>query len=110
LEQADQTVWGKVAAVSTTRTDVDGPWRRLLKPRPKDPDCARLTPACAMTADTALPTATKRWRIEHVFADTAFLGVHHLPSLHLHALQPRLSLRLLAFHVVDNCRHDLGAA
>ena len=28
-----------------------------------------------MTADTAMPTYTKRWRIENFFADNAFLGV-----------------------------------
>jgi len=36
--------------------------------------------------------------------------VEHLPALHLAALQTGLSLRLLAFHVVDHCRHDLGPA
>jgi len=43
-------------------------------------------------------------------AENAFLGVHHRPALHRNALQTMLALRLLAFHVVDNCRHDLGAA
>jgi hypothetical protein len=36
--------------------------------------------------------------------------MNHLPSLNLNAIQTRLSLRLLAFHVVDNFRHDLGSA
>ena len=49
-------------------------------------------------------------REESYLAENAFLGVNHLPSLHLNAIQPMLSLRLLAFHGVDNCRHDLGAA
>ena len=110
LEQYDQTVWGKVAAVYTTMTDVDGPLRMLLKKRPNDTYFALITPACAMTADTAMPTYTKRWRIENFFAENAFLGVNHLPSLNLNAIQTMLSLRLLAFHVVDNFRHDLGAA
>jgi hypothetical protein len=57
-----------------------------------------------------MPTYTKRWRLENFFAENAFLGVNHLPSLHLNAIQIMLSLRLLAFHVVDNCRHDLGPA
>ena len=110
LEQYDQTVWGKVAAVYTTMTNVDGPLRMLLKKRPNDTYFALITPACAMTADTAMPTYTKRWRIENFFAENAFLGVNHLPSLNLNAIQTMLSLRLLAFHVVDNFRHDLGAA
>jgi hypothetical protein len=43
-------------------------------------------------------------------AENTFLGMNHLPSLNLNAIQTRLSLRLLAFHVVDNFRHDLGSA
>ncbi len=110
LEQSDQTIWGNVAAVSTTMTDFDGPLRMLLKQRRNGTYCALITPAHAMTAATALPTYTKRWRIEHFFAENAFLGVNHLPSLHLNAIQSMWSLRLLAFHVVDNFRHDLGPA
>src|SRR5574341_1499044 len=110
LDQYDQTVWGNVAAVYTTMTDFDGPLRMLLKKRRDGKYFALITPACTMTADTAMPTYTKRWRIENFFAENAFLGVNHLPSLNLNAIQTMLSLRLLAFHVMDNFRHDLGAA
>ena len=110
LEQYDQTVWGNIAAVYTTMTDVDGPLRMLLKTRRDGKYFALITPAGDMTADTAMPTYTKRWRIENFFAENAFLGVNHLPSLNLNAIQTMLSLRLLAFHVVDNFRHDLGPA
>jgi Transposase DDE domain len=110
LDQYDQTVWGNVATVYTTMTDFNGPLRMLLKKRRPGQYFALITPACAMTADTAMPTYTKRWRIENFFAENAFLGVNHLPSLHLNAIQTMLSLRLLAFHVMDNFRHDLGAA
>ena len=110
LEHYDQTVWGNVAAVSTTMTDFNGPLRRLLKKRRDGKYFALITPACDMTADTAMPTYTKRWRIENCFAEHAFLGMDHLPSLNLNAIQTMLSLRLLAFHVVDNFRHDLGPA
>jgi hypothetical protein len=110
LEHYDQTIWGNVAAVSTTMTDCDGPLRMLLKKRRNGTYFALITPACAMTADTAMPTYTTRWRIENFVAENAFLGVNHLPSLHLNAIQTMLSLRLLAFHVVDNFRHDLGPA
>jgi hypothetical protein len=110
LDQYAQTVWGNVATVYTTMTDFDGPLRMLLKKRRNGQYFALITPADAMTADTAMPTYTKRWRIENFFAENAFLGVNHLPSLHLNALQTMLSLRLLAFHVMDNFRHDLGAA
>ena len=110
LEKDDQTVWGNVAAVYPTMTDFDGPLRMLLKQQPGGTSCALITPACAMTADTAMPTDTTRWRIEHFFAENAFRGMHQLPSLPLNALQTMLSLRLLAFHVMDNFRHDLGPA
>jgi hypothetical protein len=110
LEQYDQTVWGNVAAVYTTMTDCDGPLRMLLKQRRDGKYFALITPACDMTAGTAMPTYTKRWRLEHCFADNAFWGVNHLPSLHLNAIQPLLSLRLLAFHGRDNFRYDLGPA
>jgi hypothetical protein len=110
LEKYDKTVWGNVAAVYTTMTHVDGPLRRLLKKRRDGKYFALLTPARNMTADIAMPTYTKRWRLENFFAENAFLGVNHLPSLNLNAIQTMLSLRLLAFHVVDNFRHDLGPA
>ena len=110
LEQDDQTVWGHVAAVSTTMTHGDGPLRGLRKKRRAGTYCALSPPACAMSADTAMPTSTQRWRLEHVFAANAFLGVHHLPSLHLNAIPTMRSLRLLAFHVLDNLRHALGPA
>jgi hypothetical protein len=110
LDQYDRTVWGKVAAVYTTMTHFDGPLRLLLKKRRNGTYFALITPAGTMTADTAMPTYTKRWRIENFFAENAFLGVDHLPSLNLNAIQTVLSLRLLAFHVVDNFRHDLGPA
>ena len=110
LEKYDQTVWGNVATVYTTMTDCDGPLRMLLKKRRDGKYFALITPACDMTATTAMPTYTKRWRIENFFAENAFLGVNHLPSLNLNAIQTILSLRLLAFHVIDNFRHDLGAA
>jgi hypothetical protein len=110
LEQYDPTLWGSVAPVDTTRTDFDGPLRMLLKKRRHGTSFALLTPACAMTADTAMPTSTNRGRSEHFFAEKTFLGGHHLPSRTLNAIQTTLSLRLLAFHVVDNFRHDLGPA
>jgi len=108
LAQYDQTVWGNVAAVYTTMTDFDGPLRMLRKRQRHGTDFALSTPASDLTADTAMPTYTTRWRIEPLFADNAFLGMHHLPSLNLNALQTVRSLRLLAFPVVDNFRHARG--
>jgi len=110
LEQYDQTMWGQVATLYTTMIHCNGPLRMLLKKRRNGQYFALITPACDMTAETAMPTYTKRWRIENFFAENAFLGMNHLPSLNLNAIQTMLSLRLLAFHVVDNFRHDLGPA
>ncbi len=110
LEKYDKTVVGNVATVYTTMTDFNGPLRMLLKKRRDGKYFALITPARDLTADTAMPTYTKRWRIENFFAENAFLGVNHLPSLNLNAIQTMLSLRLLAFQVMDNFRHDLGAA
>jgi len=106
LEQYDQTIWGNVAAVYHNHDRLRRPLRMLLKKRRNGTYFALITPAHAMTAATAMPTYTKRWRIENFFAENAFLGVNHLPSLHLNAIQTMLSLRLLAFHVMDNFRHD----
>lgn len=110
LEQYDQTIWGHVAALYTTMTDCDGPLRMRLKQRRNGTYCALRPPAHTRTAATAMPTYTTRWRIENFFAEHAFLGVNHLPSLPLNAIQTLLSLRLLAFHGMDNFRHDLGPA
>ena len=51
-------------------THFDGPLRMLLKKRRDGKYFALITPACAMTADTAMPIYTKRWRIENFFAET----------------------------------------
>jgi Transposase DDE domain len=108
LDRYDPTVWGNIATLYTTMTNFDGPLRLLLKKRRDGKYFALITPASKMTAEIAMPAYTKRWRIENFFAENAFLGVDHLPSLNLNAIQTMLSLRLLAFHVVDNFRHDLG--
>lgn len=110
LDHYDPTVWGQVATLYTTMTNFNGPLRMLLKKRRNGQYFALITPASDMTAETAMPTYTKRWRIENFFAENAFLGMNHLPSLNLNAIQTMLALRLLAFHVVDNFRHDLGPA
>jgi hypothetical protein len=110
LDKYDRTVWGNIATLYTTMTNFNGPMRLLLKQRRDGKYFALVTPAAEMTAHTAMPAYTKRWRIENFFAENAFLGVDRLPSLNLNAIQTILSLRLLAYHVMDNFRHDLGPA
>jgi len=80
----------------------------FLKKRRDGKYFALLTSENEMSSDTAMPTYTKRWRIENFFKDHDFLGMDKLPSLNLNAIQTMLSLRLLAFHALDNFRHDLG--
>ncbi len=108
LDKYDQTVWGNIATVYTTMNDFDGPILMFLKKRKDGKYFALLTSENEMTSDTAMPTYTKRWRIEDFFKDNIFLGMDKLPSLNLNAIQTMLSLRLLAFHALDNFRHDLG--
>jgi len=82
-----------VATLYTTMTDFDGPLRMLLKKRRKWPVLRAHYPSVRHDADTAMPTYTKRWRIENFFAENAFLGVNHLPVAQSHAIQTMLSLR-----------------
>jgi len=110
LDRFDQTIWGNVAALYTTMTNFDTPLRLLLKKRRDGKYFALVTPDVEMTAAIGMPAYTKRWRIENFFAENTFLGVDRLPSLNLNAIQTMLSLRMLAYHVVDNFRHDLGSA
>ena len=108
LDKYDKTVWGNIATIYTTMNNFDGPMMMFLKKRRDGKYFALLTSESEMTSDTAMPTYTKRWRIENFFKDNDFLGMDKLPSLNLNAIQTMLSLRLLAFHALDNFRHDLG--
>jgi len=109
LDKYDKTVWGNIATVYTSMNNFDGPIMMFLKKRKDGKYFALLTSESEMTSDTVMPTYTKRWRIENFFKDNDFLGMNKLPSLNLNAIQTMLSLRLLAFHALDNFRHDLGS-
>jgi hypothetical protein len=108
LDRFDRTVCGNIACLYTTMTNFEGPLRLLLKQRRDGKYFALITPDVEITAVTGMPAYTKRWRIENFFAENSFLGVDRLPSLNLNAIQTMLSLRLLAYQVIDNFRHDLG--
>lgn len=107
-EAYEKTVGGSIATVYTAMKDFDGPLRLFLKKRPDGKYFALLTPHEQVTKEMALPTYTKRWRIETFFGLNVFLGIDHLPSLNLNAIQAALSLRLAAFQAMDNFRNDLG--
>ncbi|MDO8754588.1 MAG: transposase, partial [Anaerolineales bacterium] len=108
MDKYDRTIWGNIATLYTTMTNFDGPIRLLLKRRRNGKYFALITPATEVTAETAMPVYTKRWRIENFFAENAFMGMHRLPSMNLNTIQTMLSLRLFAYHVMDNFRYDLG--
>jgi len=110
LDKYDDTVWGNIATLYTTMSNFEGPLQMFLKKQSNGKYFALITSARDMTTNIAMPTYTKRWRIENFFGDNAFLGINRLPSLNLNAIQTMLSLRLLSFHMVDNFRHDLGPA
>lgn len=97
-----------IAAVFTTMKDFEGPLMLFLKKRPDGKYFALLTPSEEYPKEKAMPTYSKRWRIETFFGHNQFLGIDNLPSLNLNAVQAMLTLRLVAFHLVDNFRHDLG--
>lgn len=108
LEKYKKSELINIAAVYTTMKDFDGPLQMFLKKQPDGKYFALITPEQNIDADFAMPTYTKRWRIENFFKENEFMGINHLPSLNLNAIQTMLSLRLLAFNVLDNFRHDLG--
>jgi len=108
LEKYNKTELGNIASVYTTMNNFNGPLKMFLKKQPDGRYFALITPAQEMDADCSMLTYTKRWRIENFFNENDFLGINYLPSLNLNAIQTMLSLRLLAFNVMDNFRHDLG--
>jgi hypothetical protein len=108
FQKYKKSVWGNIATIYTDMNNFDGPLLMFLKKRQDGKYFALLTSQTDMSSETAMPTYRKRWRIENFFKDNSFLGIDRLPSLNLNTIQSMLSLRLLAFHAVDNFRHDLG--
>ena len=109
IDQYNNSISGNIAAVYTTMKNFSGPLLLMLKKNPDGKFFALITPNQRLTEDDAFPIYTKRWNIEQFFGENSFLGINHLPSLNLNAIQMTLSLRLLAFQVFDNFRNDLGA-
>ncbi len=108
LHKYSKTIYGEIATIYTTFNNFDGPLLMFLKKGPDGKYFALITTEPKMTPEVAMPTYTKRWRIEDFFAENTFLGMDYLPGLDLHAIQTMISLRLLAYHAVDNFRNDLG--
>jgi len=107
-DKYEETIQGDIASVYTTMKGFDGPLQMFVKKRPDGKYFALITPKEDLNKDIAMSIYSKRWRIENFFAKNDFLGINKLPSMNLNAIQAMLSLRILAFHAVDNFRHDLG--
>ena len=100
--------FGTIAAVYTTMKDFKGPLQMFLKRQPDGKMFGLITPEQTLESESAMPTYTKRWRIEGFFNENDFLGINRLPSLNLNAIQTMLCFRLVAYHVMDNLRNGLG--
>ena len=108
MSEYKKSDFGNIAAVYTTMKGFNGPLKMFVKDQPDGSVFALITPEQTAGPGEAFPNYTKRWRIENFFSENTFLGINHLPSLNLNAIQALLSLKLVAYHVMDNFRNDLG--
>lgn len=100
------------ASVSTLITAMDGFTGRLRLFVKKNPDgtlFGLITNKKYLRARSAMKVYSRRWRIEDWFNENGFLGLNCLPSLELHAIQAALTLRMVAYHLMDNFRMNLGS-
>lgn len=104
----EKTIEGNIATLFTSMQDYNGSLRLFLKKQPDGKYFALLTPHDQTTKEIAMPVYTKRWDVEIFFGQNDYLGINQFPSLNLNAIQAVLSLRLVAFNVMDNFRTDLG--
>jgi len=98
-----------VATLFTELDDFTGKIKLFVKRNDDETFFGLITNKKYFRAAKAMGTYSKRWRIENCFNENAFLGIDHLPSLELNAIQTALSLKLVSFHLVDNFRKDLPA-
>jgi len=102
------TLDGPIARITTTLKNFDGPLVALIRPLHDGTYWALLCTEPTVPTDTALPAYTGRWHIEDFFLHNNDLAIDRLPSLNLQAVQAMLTIRLLAFHVLEAFRRDLG--
>lgn len=96
-----------IAALFTELNDFTGKLKLFVKRNDDGSFFALMTNKKYFRAVKAMDIYSKRWRIENFFNENQFLGIDHLPSLELNAIQTALTLKLVSFHLVDNFRKNL---
>ncbi|MFH1780834.1 MAG: transposase [Candidatus Nealsonbacteria bacterium] len=91
-------------------TDLDGftgQMRMFVKQNDDETFFALITNKKYFRVASVMEYYEKRWRIENFFNENMFLGLDHLPSLELNAIQTSLTLKMVSFHLIDNFRKNL---
>ena len=96
-----------IAALFTELNGFTGKLKLFVKRNDNGSFFALMTNKKYFRAAKAMDIYSKRWRIENFFNENKFLGIDHLPSLELNAIQTALSLKLVSFHLFDNFRKSL---
>lgn len=98
-----------VATLITALEGFTGRLRLFVKKNPDGTIFGLITNKKYLRALSAMQIYSRRWRIEDWFSENDFLGLNCLPSLELHAIQAALTLRMVAYHLMDNFRMNLGS-
>lgn len=98
-----------LATLFTALDGFTGRLRLFVKRNPDGTLFGLITNKKYLRARSAMKIYSRRWRIENWFNENSFLGLNCLPSLELHAIQAALTLRLVAYHLMDNFRMNLAS-
>jgi hypothetical protein len=98
-----------LATLFTALDGFTGRLRLFVKRNPVGTLFGLITNKKYLRARSAMKIYSHRWRIENWFNENSFLGLNCLPSLELHAIQAALTFRLVAYHLMDNFRMNLGS-
>src|SRR4030042_2469099 len=98
-----------LATLFTALDGFTGRLRLFVKRNPDGTLFGLITNKKYLRPSSAMEIYSRRWRIENWFQENGFLGLNCLPSLELHAIQAALTLRLVAYHLIDHFRMNLGS-
>jgi len=98
-----------LATLFTALDGFTGRLRLFVKRNPDGTLFGLITNKKYLRPTSAMKIYSRRWKIENWFQENGFLGLNCLPSLELHAIQAALTLRLVAYHLVDNFRMNLDS-
>ena len=96
-----------IATLVTELDDFSGKMKLFVKRNTDGTLFALITNKKYFRATRAMDIYRGRWGIENLFNENGFLGLDHLPSLELNAIQTALTLKMVSFHLVDNFRRNL---